>query len=414
MLSHKTLTALVMCCLILSTISASAQQAETRPYTISVFIDCDFCDFDHIRQEIIWVNYARNSHDADVHVLISSEATGSGGSKVNLFLIGRHEFLGKSDTLYYYLAPDDTEEIQRSLLLRYLRIGLLPFLKNSPMLRYANVELTLPDTSSETPGKWDDWVFRVNTSGNINSNKNYLSYSISSSLSADRITEKFKTESSFSHNFSESKYRSEDYNYRSINRSYSFFHRDVFSLNKHWSAGFWLGANSSTYSNLRFKTYLNPAIEYNLFPYSESSRRQLRMSYTVGPMYNTYHDSTIYGKTEELLFRHSLNVSTEFVQSWGRVWLNTSYANYLHDFSLNRLSFNSSVSLRIARGLELTMMSYFSLIHDQIALPKGEATPEEILLQQRELKTSYSFYLYGGLTYTFGNRYNNVVNPRFS
>jgi hypothetical protein len=50
---------------------------------------------------------------------------------------------------------------------------------------------------------------------------------------------------------------------------------------------------------------------------------------------------------------------------------------------------------------------------DQLYLPAGEATTEEILVRQRQLETGYRYYLQFGLSYSFGSIFNNVVNPRF-
>ncbi|MEA2104866.1 MAG: hypothetical protein U9P79_09545 [Candidatus Cloacimonadota bacterium] len=54
-----------------------------------------------------------------------------------------------------------------------------------------------------------------------------------------------------------------------------------------------------------------------------------------------------------------------------------------------------------------------SRVHDQISLPAGDVTPEELLLKQRELETQYTYWGSIGLTYSFGSIYNNIVNPRF-
>jgi hypothetical protein len=53
------------------------------------------------------------------------------------------------------------------------------------------------------------------------------------------------------------------------------------------------------------------------------------------------------------------------------------------------------------------------MMHDQLALVKGGATREEILLKRKELASTYTYFTYFGLSYTFGSIYNNVVNPRF-
>jgi len=53
------------------------------------------------------------------------------------------------------------------------------------------------------------------------------------------------------------------------------------------------------------------------------------------------------------------------------------------------------------------------MIHDQLSLPKGEATLEQVLLRRTMLETNYNYYFSIGLSYTFGSIYSNVVNPRF-
>ena len=37
---------------------------------------------------------------------------------------------------------------------------------------------------------------------------------------------------------------------------------------------------------------------------------------------------------------------------------------------------------------------------------------EDILTRQRQLATSFSYFTFVGLSYTFGSIYNTIVNPR--
>ena len=46
---------------------------------------------------------------------------------------------------------------------------------------------------------------------------------------------------------------------------------------------------------------VGPAIEYNLFPYAEATRRELVLRYAVGIAANQYVDTTIFDKTREVL-----------------------------------------------------------------------------------------------------------------
>jgi hypothetical protein len=156
-----------------------------------------------------------------------------------------------------------------------------------------------------------------------------------------------------------------------------------------------------------------PGIEYDLFPYSESTRRQLRILYTAGYMYENYTDSTIYNKMREGLWSHSISASYEVVQKWGNINLSVGYSNYLHDWSKNNLSVTGYLELRIAKGLSITLVGSAAAIHDQLSLVKKDIPVDEILLQQRRLATQYEYFTSFGFTYTFGSIYNNVVNPRF-
>ncbi|HKC38310.1 MAG TPA: hypothetical protein VKC15_02075, partial [Gemmatimonadales bacterium] len=47
---------------------------------LRVFLDCpnSFCDFDYYRTEITFVNWVRDRQFAQVHILVTSQATGGG------------------------------------------------------------------------------------------------------------------------------------------------------------------------------------------------------------------------------------------------------------------------------------------------------------------------------------------------
>ena len=156
-----------------------------------------------------------------------------------------------------------------------------------------------------------------------------------------------------------------------------------------------------------------PGIEYNIFPYSESTRRQFRFLYRAGMEYNNYIDTTIYNKASETLALNTLSAAYQVVQKWGSVNISCNWRNYLHDFSKRNLNVNGYINLRVFKGLSVNCGVGASLIHDQLSLVKGGATTEEILLRRKELETQYSFFTSFGISYTFGSIYNNVVNPRF-
>ena len=88
-------------------------------------------------------------------------------------------------------------------------------------------------------------------------------------------------------------------------------------------------------------------------------------------------------------------------------------SQYLSDLTKMSLGVSGNLDFRVFRGLSLGIHASVSFIRDQLYLPKAGATDQEILLNLRQLATSYSYYSAIGFSYTFGSIYNNVVNPRF-
>jgi hypothetical protein len=170
---------------------------------------------------------------------------------------------------------------------------------------------------------------------------------------------------------------------------------------------------SSTFDNIKLSISAAPAVEFNIFPYSSYTRRQLRLMYGAGVERNTYYETTIYGKDEETLPRHQLSVAYEQREPWGSLQARTEWSQYLHDLSKTRLELEGEFSLRVARGLSVSTNVGASRIRDQLALPARGATDEEILLRIRRLQTGYEYSVGVSVTYTFGSIFSSVVNPRF-
>ena len=59
----------------------TASPEELKDKALKVFLDGQNLQWDYIRTEIPFINYVRDRKDADVHVLITTQATGSGGSE---------------------------------------------------------------------------------------------------------------------------------------------------------------------------------------------------------------------------------------------------------------------------------------------------------------------------------------------
>jgi hypothetical protein len=69
--------------------------------------------------------------------------------------------------------------------------------------------------------------------------------------------------------------------------------------------------------------------------------------------------------------------------------------------------------VRVFKGFSVSVFGEFSRTRDQVYLPRGAASTEEILLRQRQLATGYQYFVNFGISYSFGSIFNNIVNPRF-
>ncbi|MFZ2339672.1 MAG: hypothetical protein WAW07_08130 [Bacteroidales bacterium] len=400
--------------LIFTIVSGIAQETQNQPDTLrkdalNVFMEST----DYVRKEIPYVNYVRDIRDAGVYIISTSQRTGSGGYEYTYFLVGQHEFEGMRDTISFVTTPDETTEGYRQKMVRTLKMGLMRYVARTPLAQYMNISFSQPLSETVTGDKWKSWVFKGSLSSYLTGEKTYKYYYLTGNLAAAKITEKWKIDINARYNTNASEYIIGESAITSKSKTKYVTGLVVRSISDHWSYGGSTAVGSSSYSNKKLYYNLMPGIEYDLFPYSESTRRQMRVLYSAGISLVEYADTTIYDKIRENLFLHTLSASYEVIQKWGSIDFTLGYSNYLHDWSKNNLSFSGYFNFRIAKGLSVNFGGGASMIHDQINLVKQDLTYDEILLQRKEIATQYEYYTSFGLSYTFGSIYNNVVNPRF-
>ncbi len=396
-------------------LSAFSQETNTkkndtlRKDALNVFMEAS----DYIRKDIPYINYVRDIHDADLYIIATSQWTGSGGRKYTYFFVGQTGYAGMRDTLSFVTSPDETQDEIRVKEVRTLKMGLMRYVAKTPLSKYMNISFSEPLSETVSSDKWKSWVYKISFSGWLDGQQSYKSTNVYGNLSATHVTRDWKINLAARYNYGIEKYDLGDDIITSKNSSKSFNSVIVRSISDHWSYGGTAYLGASSYRNSNLAASFLPGIEYDLFPYTESTRRQLRFLYTIGYRYAAYIDTTVYNKTEEGHFMHSINIAYEVIQKWGTIDANLNYSNYLYDFSKNNLSLNAFLDLRVTKGLSVSFSGGASLIHDQLGLVKGGATTEEVLLRQKELATQFQFFTSFGFTYTFGSIYNNVVNPRF-
>lgn len=378
-----------------------------------VFVDCQFCDMDYIRREVKFANYVWDRKNAQVHVLASIQRTGGGGREFTLTFIGLQNFAGQNDTLTYSAGKTATEYEIREGLVRIFKLGLTQYAMKTPVAVYLDVTFDRNVETQEIQNKWNNWVFSISGSTFMRGEESSNTRNLSTELEAERVTHQWKLRFQMYDNYDEDQYVIDDTTNISITKGYGTSGLVVRSLTQRWSVGFTYRVYSSTYYNRKFAAYIYPGIEYNIFPYSESTRRELRINYGIGPNYNQYLERTIFGKTEELIARQNLEIALDQIQPWGDLNVSLDYSTYMHDFSKNQISFSANADIRIYKGFSVDLWGTYSFIHNQIYLRQGEATQEDILLQRRALATGYRYYGRVRLEYSFGAISNNIVNPRF-
>ncbi len=391
----------------------SSDLEELKKLAPKVYLDCRGCDKDYYRDSITYVNFVRDRKGADIHVLVTQQSTGSGGREYTFTFIGLEKFEGTEHSLVHSSNPTDTRDDTRKAQVEVMERGIFPFIIGSPICQFINLDFQqrLEPMAVEDP--WNSWVFSVNMDARANGQSTRSSSSFDTNLSANRVTPDIKIRLGLSADFDKRTYEYEDETIISKSDKKNFSAMVVKSIGDHWSVGGWVEAESSTFSNLDVMYSFAPAIEFSFFPYAQSTRKQLRLLYRVGWNHANYTEKTIYEKTKETLYNETLMFIMDVRQPWGNISGSLTGSHYFHDFKKNRFVVNGSVSIRLIKGLSLTVRGSYEAIRDQLNLPIGDYTIDEVLLTRKELQTDYKYSLSVGIRFTFGSVYSNVVNPRF-
>jgi hypothetical protein len=381
------------------------------PGPLRVFLDWPGADLEPFRGELTFAILVASREEADVRVLVAPAADGTEALTLSFTGLGR--FAGDDNAMTYRPGPGEKPGEVRENVARLTKIGLLRYVAKTPAARDVTVEFQDQVRPTSVVDKWDFWVFNLGLDQFMMGESQYSSTSSSGSFSANRVTPELKVRTSVYGNLSRQRFDVEGVSYKSETHGAGFEGLVVKSLGDHWSAGAYLSMNSSTYSNIKFAVTPAPAVEYNVFPYAESTRRQFRFLYKFGYTYAVFHEVTIYDKTRQGLFHESLSATLELKQPWGTAEVGLEGSHYFFKPFKYRVELSAEVSLRVWKGLSFTVDGQFAKIHDQIYLPKQGATPEEILLMLRELETDFEYYVSVGVNFRFGSLKSNVVNPRF-
>jgi hypothetical protein len=394
----------------------AAQDAGTD--ALHVYLDCEPCDFDHIRREIPFVSYVRDPAQADVHVFITAESTGSDGVQYQLSFLGRSGFESVEYTFEQTVDRNATSDERREALNEAIRLGLVPYVvQTEPLDAFSLSYSGTAQEAAERPLRdpWRYWVFTAYVGDvELDLESNRTVFDSRWGFFADHVSEEWKlrVRPYFNYDFLKIEQEGQRDVTSSITRhgleSYA-----IRSIDRHWSAGVFGDYITFTAENLQHRFAVAPGIEYSLLPYEQATRRAITFVYQLRFAYVDYYEETVFHQTEETLVSQQLSASVAIRQPWGEVFCGLEGSHYFHDFSKRRAEFNGYVSVRLLEGLSLRVQGSFEMIRDQLSLPLGDATLEEIVLQQRELATDFELSGSVALTYTFGSAFANIVNTRF-
>lgn len=407
---------LVLAC-VLVTLSPITSLAQNSNGKLKVYLDCNECFQTFLRDEIDIVEYVRDPAEADVHVIVTSSETGSGGRERAVALIGVGRFKGTEFKTRAISESGDSEDTQRQRLATAITIGLLNFLSRDGVKGglSIDVEQTLqPGQAAQVTDPWNFWVVSVQGSVSMAGEESSRELDLSGEFGADRITDDWKVTMGLEVEYSREDFDlDEDEPLRAERNERDFDALVARSLNDHWSVGGRTSIDSSTFDNIALRGFFGPAVEFNLFPYSQYTRRQLRIGYAVGPYYAKYREETLFFRMSDRMAQQQASVTLDQREQWGSIQAEVEYSSFLPQPSHYRIQLEGDVNVRIARGLSLSIEGTTSRLRDQLAIPRRGVTDEEILLRLRRLRSGYEYSLQIGLTYTFGSIFNTIVNPRF-
>jgi len=420
------LTALCLLAPDLGAAQEAGEDSPEPPEILRVFLDCHLilsCDTDHFRREITFVNWVRTREDAQLHLILTYTRAGS-GNEYQFDLIGLDAFEGRDDHVTWTSSSVNTRAEIIEAITRTMALGFVPYAQQLGLAEQLRVVFEPADNVQRArqaqnrlapeDDPWNFWVFRLNTRGDLSGEDKRKVRNVNGTLSANRITDDLKIELVFTGRSSHTENQLSSGTWFDSDRtSWSAAGVAVKALSGHWSLGGQFGAGSSSLANRRLGLRAAPALEWNLFPYSESTRRQLIFMYQAGVSWIDWWEETIYEKDNEYVYDHRFRADLNFRQPWGNGGTSLQLEGLLNDPEKWQLTLASTITVRLFRGFSLNVGGNYDIIRNQIGIRRRNLSDEEILTARRELETDSSWKLNFGFTFDFGSVFNNVVNSRF-
>lgn len=407
------LVTLLLLCTFSNVFSQQNDTIQKNNY-LRVYLDGATESENYIKVKLWYIDYVRDPKQSQVHIIINSQPTASGGLQYSVRFLGHEKFENKNDTLQYIAKVENSNRENRDELTNVITMGLMPYLASNGQQKYMAFDYTdKTKLVEQSVDKYKNWVYTATANTFLSGDKVSEVLSADGSFSAARITDKWKTRLTAGMSYGSNNYETTTYNFTGKTVIKNLKGLIVKSLNDHWSLGLEPTFYASTYSNVKSQFAIAPGIEYDVFPYSQSVNDLFTFKYRLQPLYNSYIDKTVFDKTKEFLFNQIVDVTYTHIAPWGNISSTLTGSDYLNHTKAYRLDLVNQVNFRVAKGLFFNVTGNASLINNQLSLSSQSLTPEQIILKQRETLTNFSYSMQVGIRYTFGSIFNNIVNPRY-
>ena len=241
--------------------------------------DETYLDLNYIKSEIIFVNYVRERHDADIQIIVTRQSTAGGGKEFSLTYEGIGNFRDINYVLKQTIKPDATDDEIRKLLVATIKRGLVPYIAHTDLRDRIDIQFTPPSAPTNVSDPWHNWVFSANLDGYANGVKSYLYLYYELYPEIKRVTDKDKLDISGGVSVNQRRFENDSTVDIFTTRSY---YGDAFyaqKLSNHLTAGGWIGYQTSDYNNIRLGLSAAPKFEYNFVSYSEYVRHKIYVQF---------------------------------------------------------------------------------------------------------------------------------------
>ena len=368
-----------------------------------------------MRTELSYFDFVRDRFEADIQILIIEQEQSNGGKKFTIQFKGAKQWSNVNDTLFFNTQQANTPDDIREALLQQISIFLVHIipLNNLPpnlVIEFPKRENNRIDSIKD---KWNFWVFTPGIEGWAEGGTNNLWTSLKSDFTIRRINNQSKFIAKPYYNLISSFINLDSAKLSGTAADYGLNLLYAKSISAHWSVGGIVQIGHNYFLNIKNAYKIAPVVEYNIFPFSMNTVKQVRFAYQIGLNNFNYLDTTVFNVLSENRFYQRLTLNIEYNRPWGSIMTGVFHNSYLNNFKQNRTGLNANLSLRLFEGFSLTLEGNVFFINDQISLLKNNLADEAYFLGTQQLPAKLNYLIDFGVRYTFGSIYNNIVNPRF-